>query len=314
MGLPMKLIMRSYQSEEDFWRIRNFLREVFLLNDRREHGWHVARIDYWRWHAVENCQACGPLDEVIFLWETDAGQLAAVLHPEEAGDVYLQVHPTYRSAELEEDMLACAEQRLAIQQGEKKLLHAWARSDDTLRAEVLTRRGYKKSGWGTHVWRRELDTPIPVVPVAEGYTIRSLGDVDEVPARSWASWRGFHPDEADEKYEDWQWYLNLQRCPLYRRDLDIVAIAPTGEIASFCTFWYDDVTRTAYIEPVATVPEHQRRGLSRAAITEGLRRVQRMGAVRAFVTGMEPGPNALYSSTLSAAHDRFEQWVKSWQP
>ncbi len=49
---------------------------------------------------------------------------------------------------------------------------------------------------------------------------------------------------------------------LYRRDLDIVAVAPGGEIAGFCTIWYDDVTRTGY-EPVGVVPEYHRRGLER---------------------------------------------------
>ena len=42
----MKLTMRSCKTEDDFWRIRNFLREVFLLSDRLEHIWHVARLDH----------------------------------------------------------------------------------------------------------------------------------------------------------------------------------------------------------------------------------------------------------------------------
>ena len=32
----MKPTMRLYQTEEDWWRIREFLRQVFLLNGRRE--------------------------------------------------------------------------------------------------------------------------------------------------------------------------------------------------------------------------------------------------------------------------------------
>ena len=32
----MKPTMRLYQTEDDTWRIRGFLREVFLLNGRRE--------------------------------------------------------------------------------------------------------------------------------------------------------------------------------------------------------------------------------------------------------------------------------------
>lgn len=50
----MKLTLRSYQTEDDFWRMRDFLREVFLLNDRRMFSWPVARLDYWRWHEILN--------------------------------------------------------------------------------------------------------------------------------------------------------------------------------------------------------------------------------------------------------------------
>jgi mycothiol synthase len=42
----MQLTMRAYRTEEDYWRIRAFLREILLLNDRRELSWHVARFDY----------------------------------------------------------------------------------------------------------------------------------------------------------------------------------------------------------------------------------------------------------------------------
>jgi GNAT superfamily N-acetyltransferase len=209
-------------------------------------------------------------------------------------------------------MIALAEEKYAVEREGKNILAVWADSQDAMRQEILTRRGFERGRWAENQWRRDLDHPIPEVAVPEGYTIRSLGDGDELPARSWASWRGFHPNDPDEDYEGWEWYQNIQRCPLYRRDLDIVAVAPTGEIASFCTIWYDDATRSAYIEPVATVPEHLRRGLARATITEGLQRLQKMGATRAFVGGFELAANALYASTLSPTHDCLQQWVKKW--
>ena len=305
----MKIVMRPYQTEDDYWRIRAFLRQVMLLNGLREKSWHVARLDYWRWHGILN-MGDGQLEQDVFLWETGENEIAGVLNQEEAGNAYLQVHPHLRTPELEEEMIALAEERLAIQREGKRVVAVWADAQDTLRLDVLKRRGYTRGKWTEHQWRRDLDAPIPDVPIPPAYTVRALGDVDELPSRSWASWRGFHPDEPDEDYEGWKWYLNIQRCPLYRRDLDLVTVAPGGEIASFCTLWYDDVTRSAYIEPVATVPEHQRRGLARAAITEGLRRLQRLGARRAFVGGYEPRANALYASVLSAEHDRSEQWVK----
>lgn len=307
-----KPTLRNYQSEDDYWRIRAFLRETFLLNERRELNWHVARLDYWRGHLLSNCQGINVLDGLIYIWETTDDQIAAVINIEDQGQAYLQIHPAYRSAALETEMVALAEEKFAIEREGQQILCVWTNPDDRLRLEILQGRGYTPGKWTESQWRRDLDAPIPEVSIPEGYIIRSLGDVDEIPARSWASWRGFHPDEPDEDYQGWEWYHNIQRCPLYRRDLDIVAVAASGEIASFSTFWYDDATRSACIEPVATVPEHLRRGLARATITEGLHRVQKLGATRAFVSGFEPGANALYSSTLSPIHDRLQQWTKKW--
>ncbi|PDV97386.1 GNAT family N-acetyltransferase [Candidatus Chloroploca asiatica] len=45
--------------------------------------------------------------------------------------------------------------------------------------------------------------------------------------------------------------------------------------AAFCTLWYDEATRTVAFEPVGTHPEHQRTGLGKALMAEGLRRVPR---------------------------------------
>ena len=309
----MQLTMRAYQTEEDYWRIRAFQREVFLLNDRRELCWHVARLDYWRWHVIENCNACEPVKDVTFIWETPDEQMAAVLNPEGRGEAHLQVHPGRRTPELEEEMIVVAEQQLAGPGPDgQRALRVFADGRDTLRHDILLRRGYTQRGLSEHQWRRELDMPIPDVPVAPGYTVRSLGDTGELPTRSWASLRAFHLDEPDERYEGWEWYHNIQRMPLYRRDLDLVAVAPTGEIASFCTIWYDGVTRSAYYEPVGTTPEHQRRGLAKAILTEGLRRLKRMGATRAFVGGYEPEPNTLYTSVMGTEHDPSEPWMKKW--
>jgi len=306
------LTRRGYEGEEDYWRLRAFLREVFLLNGRQERSWQVARLDYWRWHVVENCGIGATMDEVIFFWEDAKGEIVAAVHPEGPGDVHLQVHPAFRTPALEEEMIALAEERLARpREGGRRWLQIWARQQDALRRDLLARRGYVAGAWPEVHRQRHLDGPIPVAAVAPGYAIRSLGGPEELPARSWASWRGFHEDEPDDQYDGWEWYRNLQRMPLYRRDLDLVAVAPTGEIAAFCTIWFDDVTRTGYTEPVATVPEHRRRGLGKAILTEALRRLQRMGGTLATVGGFSPAANALYGSVFSREHTLVEHWERA---
>ena len=52
----MKTILRNYRDENDYWRIRQFLREVMSLNNLREFCWSVPRLDYWRFFWNE----CSP--------------------------------------------------------------------------------------------------------------------------------------------------------------------------------------------------------------------------------------------------------------
>jgi mycothiol synthase len=238
-----------------------------------------------------------------------------VLNPEGRGQVFLQIHPDFRTAELEQEMIAVAEQHLTTTDKNAKLW-VWADSQDNMRQAILTRRGFHKVDWADqHEYqrRRSLDAPILEAPPALGYTVRSLGDGLELLERCYTSGLAFHENDikiAVENRDDPTWYRNIQNAPLYRRDLDLVAIAPDGAVASFCTIWFDDVTRTAYFEPVATAPTHQRRGLGKAVMCEGLRRLKRMGAISAFVGSYEPPAHALYTSVGFTEYDLIEPWAK----
>jgi mycothiol synthase len=307
----MKTTRRTFRNEDDYWRIRNFLREIFLINERHEHSWHVARLDYWRWHFIATCKVCDPVEKVTTLWETDAGQIAAVLHSFGGGEIRLHIHPHLRTPALETEIFAHAAEHLSRQdQAGRRIVYLPVFSDDLLRQEVLAGCGYLKGEGKSHHWRRDLETPIPEPPIAPGYVIRSMGEVDEHPARSWASWRAFHSEEPDGNYDgDWSWYQNIQSAPLYRRDLDIVAAAPDGSIAAFCTIYYDDYTRSAVAVLVGTAAEYWRRGLGKAVLAEGMRRLQKLGCTRLFATAYDPPADALYRSMFQTMQIA-ETWRK----
>ena len=312
----MKLTMRPYKNEEDNWNIRSFLRQTMIANNRRELSWHVARWDYWIWFANPDIEKI-TLKENIFIWETEARKIAAVLNPEQRGQVFPQVHPDFRTPELDEEMITVAEEHLTTtgKDGYQKLCY-WIDSKDKSRQEMLIQRGFHKveSPESQEVQhRRLLDEPLPEPPIIPGYIIHSQGDGLELLERCYASGLGFHDDDihaARENRDHPNWYHHIQSAPLYRRDLDMVAVASDGSIASFCTIWFDDVTRTAYIEPVATVPAHQRHGLGKAVILEGLHRLKHMGCKVAFVGGYSQAANALYFSVMGSDHDISEPWEK----
>ncbi len=309
----MKLVQRRYQTEADYWAIREFLRDVLLQNGRRHFSWHVARLDYWRWHVTANCGA-PPIEDGTFLWEDENGRLVAVLNREDPGQAYLQVDPRVRTEELEDEMLALAEERLSTigPSSGRPVIGVGLLEGDTLREEILERRGYAAQPGSQAFDRyRDLTISIPEVPTPTGYRIRPMTLAD-IPSRSWASWRAFHPDEPDEDYDGHDWYENIMKAPLYRRDLDLVAADESGAVVAFCTVWYDDATRSGYYEPVGTMPEHQRRGICTALLHEGMRRLVERGAVHACIGGggeANPIAEGVYSKA-STDEDSYTTWLK----
>ena len=283
-----------------------------LYNHHHEFSWSLLRWDYWRWHVNENIFH-QKLEDVITLWEMN-GKIVAMLNADTPGEAFFQIHPAYRDQVSISEMLAVAEKNLpSNRENGKKELIAWVNEADDAMKNLLTERGYSLSRFKPEFMRRRsFSKPIPDFAPQSGYTVRALGDESELPARSWLSWKVFHPDEPDEKYQGWEWYKNVQRVPLYRRDLDIVAVAEDGELAAFCTVWFDDVTRTAVFEPVGTHPNHQKRGLGKAVMSEGLRRARRLGATLASVSSYSTGAHALYEFMGFSDVDLLEPWIKEW--
>lgn len=303
----------NVRGEDDYYRVRDFLRECYLLNGRREFCWQPYRLDYARWHGLHNISEMR-YEDAMFIWETK-GSIAGVLNAEDKRNAFLQVHPQRQDASLHEEMIDVAERELSFtnDSGQRRM-RIWAGAHNTLLQGLLSQHGYTKGDWPEYQRYQSLaGKPMPDAPKIAGYTIRSLGDGVELIERCYASGLAFH--EGDIKVaagnRDVTWYRNIQQCILYRRDLDLVAVTEQGEVASFCTVWYDDVTRTGAFEPVATVPAHQRHGLARAVMTEGIRRLMLLGAVHATVGSYSDEAGALYAAMGFTQYDLSERWEKT---
>ena len=314
-GSVAGLTMRPLAGDDDYWRLRELLRRAMVANGRRQRSWHVARLDYWWWFVNPDITHLDP-QEHVFLWEDAAGELVAAVNPEGSGEAHLQVDPAAASPELDEALIEVAEARLAAVRDGQRRLQVFVDAADTSRQAILARRGFRRleqTGVGEWQHRRDLGEPLPEVPVIPGYAVRPMADGLELLERCYASGLAFHGDDiavARRNRDEPGWYRHIQAAPTYRRDLDIVAVAKDGSIAAFCTAWLDDVSLTAYLEPVATVAAHRRRGLARAAILEALHRVRRMGCRIAFVGGYSDEANALYGSVMGPDHDVSEPWEK----
>lgn len=312
----MTLRVRPWR-DDDYWPARDLLRRALVANDRRMRAWHVARLDYWWWFGNPDLEHLDTTSHMA-VWETPDGRVAALVNPEHEGEAFLAVDPAYRSPALDAAMVDVAEALLAVERDGRRRLRVWADARDRAMGELLGSRGYERNtapGEAEVMHRRDLRaSPLPPVPSIPGYEVRPMRDGLEVLERAYASGLGFHEDDiavARDNRDNPAWLHHIMEAPLYRRDLDIVAVAADGAVGSFCTAWFDDVTRTAQLEPVATVPAHRRRGLARAAILEAMHRLAQRGCEIVFVSGYSDRANALYLDVMGPDLDVLEPWERT---
>jgi len=165
--------------------------------------------------------------------------------------------------------------------------------DQTALRDLLTSRGFT-------------DEPVPLAglrhPAGDtgarppaGYRIRPLEEGEE-PLRLRAhrqAWKpsslpftddtlaGISPDA--ESRMDAEKFSEMQRAPLYRRDLDLVVEAPDGSLAGSCTAWLDPSNGWEELEPLGIVPEHRRRGLAQTLALDVCRRAADHGGRDVFI-------------------------------
>jgi ribosomal protein S18 acetylase RimI-like enzyme len=88
-------------------------------------------------------------------------------------------------------------------------------------------------------------------------------------------------------------YRNVMASDHYRSKLDWVAVAPTGEFASFCNIWLDLENAAALLEPVGTADGYRRMGLAKAVCLAAMGVAARQGADTAVVLSVDDNPGSL---------------------
>ncbi len=287
---------RQYNSEADYALMRSLLVEIYALSGGKTYC-SVGELDWWRGtdsdsNAVAHAR----------LW-MDGDQVVGITWPRR-DEVDLMVHPDYKP--IEDEMLAWAEQRLAAEGGEPLTLTAWPFDSDTTRIATMQRRGYQRGNQFFFYHIRDLENIPNEVRLPEGYAIRNVQGEADIEARVAVHRAAFAPSRMSlEKHR------RVMALPTYRPDLDLVVVAPDGSFAAFCIVWYDAANRAGTFEPVGCHPDHQRRGLSRTLMYEGLRRLKQLGAQAAHVNSFdEPAAVGLYQAVGFRVIDRNYSWQK----
>jgi len=252
------------------------------------------------WQCIDN--EPGGMGRARLWFEGD--RLIGVSYPH-SGHVDLMVHPHYTY--VTHPMLAWAEKNRLIDTGPETILTTFSFAGDRTRNAVLRERGYRRQNDFYALRRRVVADSLPPAPLPPGYFIRQLRGEADLEQRV-ASHRSAFPHTRVSL----PGYRRALTTASYRPDLDLVVTAPDGVIAAFTTIWYDADNRIATFEPVGVHADHRRKGLARAVMVEGLRRLQALGARQAFLNSHfdNRAANRLYDALGFRELDRLYGWEK----
>ena len=279
----MKIRFRTYDPEQDFLRVRDFLSETYQAFGKPL-NWRLERWNWARYHpSMFDGDTEGKIhlwEDAVGIWENDENEIVGVVNVESPryGEVYLQRHPGY--AFLLGEMLDYAEATLVDRENNALCIYVYD-YDEPLQA-LLRERGYHQEADHPGYDSEFVIEDLPEVDLPDGYVVQSMAQGGDVALRVKVQGLGFdHPDPSE--WATVSEYEKVQKAPDYRENLDLYVKGPDGEYVSCCIVWYDEQNRMGVFEPVCTHAGFRRRGFGRAVVMEGIRRVAALGAEKAQV-------------------------------
>ena len=273
---PGELYWMTYFPPDEEENRRNIRIWEFLAEDRRDMaGWAL----------------CSRLEQTFDLF----------VHP--------VLHGTPAHAAMVADYVAWAEVRAR----EVRLGHLspfWVMDYDTVMDRLLRVHGFAVlEGLPSPLFARSL-AELPPVQLLDGFTIQGVRDLDDGRLRAAVTHGAFRSDSDWGAY--WARYAQFIGSTVYDGERDLFVRSPEGRGAAACTIWFDRVNAVGLFEPVATHPDYQRRGLGKAVMAEGMRRMKAAG-MRRVILGFDPNntaARALYTSLGFGAECYFALYRK----
>ena len=151
-----------------------------------------------------------------------------------------------------------------------------ANSNDTVLCQILQEKGFEKKHRCACILSLDLTNPLDY-SMPNACAMSPQGCVADPWQYQLVIHKGFDNEGIPERWDD----EFLKRIPHVNEDLKTFAIA-NNEYCAHCGLWYS-TGNTAYVEPVATVPEHRKQGLAKAVVYEACTRANAFGAKRAIV-------------------------------
>lgn len=273
----------------------------FLANSRgaapNASYWHLAdlvRLLYLRtsFEPTQNLR----------LWFDQYGKLAGFGVLDDPASVTVQVRPDLAGlGMIEEQAIGWSEKRAHEFGNRNPEVGVWALDSDTQFLDLLARRGFEKSRVHVLWMRADLRSFVPHASWPDGWRVQPVGPESEWRERADAHSEIWHPSK-----DALPLYRRMRRAPGYDPELDLVAVDANGKVGAYCVCWYDPTSGLGQFEPVGTRAAYRHKGLARAVVAVGMRRLQARGAESVLVHSVwdNPASTSLYTGMRFEVYDR----------
>ncbi len=288
----MTLTLRSFATEHDKYLMSALARQYFNNN------LHVIDLPYrlnsWAFDDPEN----------IGLWFDSNQQLIAwAILQTPFWTIDYVCHPDAESA-LHHEILVWADQRARAAMNTANGRPAWfimVFSGQSSRIRDLENAGFKcqsdvgDDSWSKVLMKRSSQTPVKVYEPHTGFKVRALAGEKEV-----ANYVELHQSVFESKNMTTDWRRRTLQHPDYIPELDLVVESPDGHLVAFCICWFDKNSMAGHVEPLGSHKDFRPYALGRVALSEGLTRLQSLGAKNIFVE------TDSYRNTAFRLHESFD--------
>ncbi len=231
------------------------------------------------------------------IWFDDEQIVALVFYENPVTDVYFSLRPGYEF--LAEEMISYAESDMPKKDGKKRLV--------IFGAQTALIEAAKKVGWRREFgyWEKVRDFSEPLErSLPDGY--RFAEAPLDVAKCCECCWKGFNHEAEEGPWDgDYEHAFQLMAAPHATDKLDVAIENEAGEYVCYAGMWWTPENKLAYMEPLCTVPEHRRKGLAAAAMSELCRRMKPLGA-----THMTGGGDPFYDRVGFKPTIEWIFWVK----
>lgn len=229
----------------------------------------------------EELIAVGHIRAATRLWFDPDGGLAAFATVDDFNNLLFELNPGIEFDSIGGDLvdwgIACLRHRVA-DGWEAATLDASCEANNAARIVFFERQGFRQEEVRTFRYRRVLSGPLPVPELLNGFFFRPVNGESEVHALVDLHQAAFGTGHMTQEYR-----LAMMHTLGYDRQLDLVCVAPGGELAAFCVAHIDSEEnerigqKAGWTDPLGVHPNFQRRGLGKAILMQGLRALQSRG-------------------------------------